>query len=86
MTIRNIVLYLQMNNYNKKAKIMTTKTKLLYQFLVGFLSVFGLSNPISGILKRQSPCEDVEKIGKDWINVGGDINKAYEQFKSESCQ
>lgn len=65
---------------------MKTKAKLFYQFLVGFLSVFGLTNPMNAIIKRSDqPC-DTEKLSKDWRNIGNDINRSYERFKSESFQ
>lgn len=65
---------------------MKTKTTLLYQFLVGFLSVFGLINPSNILPKRSNQNCDTAKLYKDWRNVGSDINKSYERFKQESFQ
>lgn len=65
---------------------MKTKFILLYQFAVGFLSVFGLASPINNMPKKSDQSCDTEKLCNDWLNVGSDINKSYEQFKSEPFQ
>lgn len=62
---------------------MKTKVTLLCQFVAGFLSVFGLSNPAKDNIKISNQSRDVEKLYGDWSKVGNDINKSYEQFKSE---
>ncbi|MDR1879638.1 MAG: hypothetical protein LBQ78_01725 [Tannerellaceae bacterium] len=62
---------------------MKTKVKLFYHFSAGFLSVFFLFNPLSIFPKKSSQSKDSEKLSKDWNNIGNDIIKSYEQFKSE---
>lgn len=62
---------------------MKTKATFFYQFMVGFLSVFGLASPIADFIKERNCRSDMENLRNDWANVGGDITNAYEQYKSE---
>jgi hypothetical protein len=69
-----------------KNEFMKTKIALMCQFMAGFLSVFGLANIIKSNIKHFDQSKDSEKLSRDWKNIGGDITKSYEQFKSECCK
>lgn len=65
--------------------IMKTKIRFFYYFMSGIMSVFGFALPTTKNMQGRSVSEDTENLKGDWRNIGGDITKAYEQFKSESC-
>jgi len=65
---------------------MKTKIALICQFMAGLLSVFGLADIVKSNIKHFDQSKDTEKLLKDWKNIGGDITKSYEQFKSEYCK
>ena len=65
---------------------MVKKSVYLYSFVSGFLYVFGLSeNPSRYLNKKFREQNDNDEIAKDWENIGTDIQKSYEKFKS-TCQ
>ncbi|MCL2291096.1 MAG: hypothetical protein FWC34_10440 [Bacteroidetes bacterium] len=54
-----------------------------YIFINGFFYVFGLtSNPITQILDYRKSIADMDSIESDWIKIGTDIRKVYEQETS----
>jgi len=55
----------------------------LSSFVSGFLNVFGLGeNPSAYFEMKYRRQNDSEKIRKDWNNIGIDIQKSYEQYRS----
>jgi hypothetical protein len=68
---------------------MKKKAKLFHQFSAGFLSAFipafFLANPFGLFPKKSAHPNDVKNLSGDWSNIGNDIKKSYEQFKSEHC-
>ena len=73
-----------MKKYTEEKKvIMDTKMRLFYQFTAGFLSVFWLAKPAIRPPKKTGGEEDAKNLQSDWINVGKDIRRSYEQFEAE---
>jgi hypothetical protein len=62
---------------------MKTKMNLFYHFTQGFLSVFWLVKPTLSISRKSGSRNDTENLRSDWINIGKDMQKSYEQFKTE---
>ena len=62
--------------------IMNAKMNLFYHFTSGFLSVFRLAKPTILSPKKTGSEDDAKNLQSDWINVGKDIRKSYEQFKT----
>ncbi|MDR0430137.1 MAG: hypothetical protein LBH58_06630 [Tannerellaceae bacterium] len=60
---------------------MKSAMNFFYHFTNGFLSVFWLSKPT--VFSEKSDANDFKEIQSDWVNVGEDIRKSYEQFKKE---
>ena len=66
-----------------KENIMPKQYIYLRSFVSGFLYVFGLSeNPVVYFKEKYRERNDAEEIAKDWIRIGTDMQKSYEQFKS----
>jgi hypothetical protein len=63
--------------------IMETKMRLFYYFTAGFLSVFWLAKPTISSAEKSDSKRDMKNLQTDWINIGKDIRKSYEQFKKE---
>ena len=64
---------------------MTKQYIYLNPFLSGFLYVFGLcENPVVYFKEKYKEQNDAEEMTNDWIRIGTDIQKSYEQFKSTS--
>lgn len=52
-------------------------------FLSGILYFFSIgSNPIKEYRRYMSVRNDADRMADDWRNVGNDIRKAYEEYKS----
>jgi hypothetical protein len=57
---------------------MKSAINFIYLFTSGFLSVFRLAKP--AVFSEKSDVNDFKEIQSDWVNVGGDIRKSYEQY------
>ena len=56
---------------------------LLIIFIGSVLHFFSLeSNPIERCCKQRQAKTDLENMTQDWYNVGNDIRRAYEKYKS----
>lgn len=56
---------------------------LLIIFIDSVLHFFSLeSNPIERCRKQRQTKTDLENMTQDWYNVGNDIRRAYEKYKS----
>ncbi len=56
---------------------------LMHLFLKGILYFFSLNeNPIEEYNRRRKGKSDLERMRSDWYNVGNDIRRAYEKYKS----
>ena len=62
---------------------MSRKYIYLRSFVSGFLYVFGLSeNPTIYLNTKYREQNDTNEMVKDWKNIGTDIQKSYEKFKT----
>ena len=56
---------------------------LLIIFIDSVLHFFSLeANPIEKCRKQRQQKTDLENMTQDWYNVGNDIRRAYEKYKS----
>nr|DAP59053.1 MAG TPA: hypothetical protein [Caudoviricetes sp.] len=52
-------------------------------FLDSILYFFSLEiNPIERCCEHRKRKSDIENMAQDWYNVGNDISRAYEKYKS----
>jgi hypothetical protein len=58
-----------------------TKMRLFYHFTAGFLSVFWLAKPAVFLAEKPDGKNDLQNLQTDWMNIGKDMRKSYEQFK-----
>jgi|GEM_PF-1606750 hypothetical protein len=59
------------------------RKSLMHTFLKGILYFFSLNeNPIEEYDRRRKEKNDLERMCSDWYNVGNDIRRAYEKYKS----
>lgn len=66
-----------------KREVRSMVVHLMKHFVVGVLSVFGFNDTKSLTKKIDFDADD--GIRSDWKNVGKDIWKSYEKYKSEYC-
>lgn len=61
----------------------SNRKSLMHFFLKGILYFFSLNeNPIEEYNRRRMEKSDLERMRSDWYNVGNDIRRAYEKYKS----
>ena len=70
---------------NKK-EILKTIRFFLDSYAAGIFSVFGISTLDKNFFEIGVAEQDDLHIYGDWENVGKDISKSYEKFKTEYCQ
>jgi len=63
-----------------------TTRGFFYSFISGSLSIFGLGNPLNNLYIENESEEDARNIFSDWNNIGNDMRKSYEKYKSEHLQ